>query len=105
MKTLLALPPDWNSYAARQIDFAAVSGAVEILVAVMDDRTPLPTFVPVATGGVLLEWHTNVADLEVTVTPNGRAHVYFELVGAQPIELDGLTQEVMGPVKAALQAI
>lgn len=105
LNAIFALPADWNSYAARQIEVVAVAGAVEILLAVMEERTPLPTFVPVANGGVLLEWHTNAADLEVATLPNGRAHVVFEKVGSEPVEIEGLPQELMEPVKAFLQEI
>lgn len=105
LNAMSALPADWNSYAARQIDPVAVTGAVEILLAIMEDKTPLPTFVPVSNGGVLLEWHTLAADLEAAVLPNGRAHVVFEKVGSEPTEIEGLPQEVMGPLKVFLQAI
>lgn len=105
LNAISALPADWNSYAARQIEPAAVTGAVEILLAIMEDRTPLPTFVPVPNGGILLEWHTTAADLEVAVLPNGRAHVVFEKIGSVPVEIEGLPQELMGRVKAFLQEI
>jgi hypothetical protein len=104
LNALSALPANWNSYAARQIDVGAVTGAAELLLAVMEDDTPLPTFVPIANGGVLLEWHTAAADLEVAVLPTGRTHVVFEK-GNTPVEVEGLSQEVTGSVKAFLQEI
>jgi hypothetical protein len=100
-----ALPANWNSYAAREIQVGAVTGAVELLLAVMDERKPLPTFVPVPNGGVLLEWHTAAGDLEVTVLPAGRMHVVFEKAGVQPVEAEGLPQELMGRVRAYLEQI
>jgi hypothetical protein len=105
LNAISALPADWNSYAAQQIEPTAVTGAVEILLAIMGDGTPLPTFVPVANGGVLLEWHTANADLEIAVLPNGRAHVVFEKAGAEVIEKEGLPQELVGQLKAFLQGI
>ena len=102
---LYALPPNWNSYSARRIDITAVTDAVGLLMAAMDDGKPLPTFVPVASGGVLLEWHTMSADLEVTVLPNRRANIVFEKVNEAPIEVQGLAQEVAAPLKAFLQQI
>lgn len=103
LDAISALPANWNSYAARQIEFESVAGAVEIMLAVMDEETPLPTFMPVANGGVLFAWHTLAADLEVAVLPNGRAHVVFERVGSEAVEIDGLPQELMARVKAFLQ--
>jgi len=105
LNAISALPADWNSYTARQVEFTAVAGAVEILLAVMEEDTLLPTFVPVANGGVLLEWHTSTADLEVTALPNGRARIVFEKVGGDAIEIEGLPQELMGKLKAFLREI
>lgn len=105
LNALSALPANWNSYAALQIDVEAVTGAVELLLGVMDENKPLPTFVPVSHGGVLLEWHTAAADLEITILPSGRIHVVFEKADAEPIELAGLPQELMEAVRGFLQAI
>jgi len=105
LNALSALPANWNSYAARQIDVGAVTGAAELLLAVMEDDTPLPTFVPIANGGVLLEWHTSKADLEVSVLPNGCTHVVFEKGINAPVEVEGLSQEVTSSVKAFVQQI
>jgi len=105
LNALSALPANWNSYAALQIDVEAVTGAVELLLGVMDENKPLPTFVPVSHGGVLLEWHTAAADLEIGILPSGRIHVVFEKADAEPIELEGLPQEIMEPVRGFLQAI
>lgn len=103
---ILALPAGWNSYAAKAIDFSAVTSAVEVLLGVMDEKTPLPTVVPVSSGGVLLEWHTMNADLEVRVMPNGRVRVTFERVNEEPREpVEGLTQEVLSPLQAFLREI
>ena len=65
-----------------------------VLLAVMGEKTPLPTFVPVANGSVLLEWHTDAADLEITVLPSGRTHVVFQKADGEPTEFEGLPQEV-----------
>ncbi len=103
---ILALPAGWNSYAAKAIDFSAVAAAVEVLLGVMEEKTPLPTVVPVPSGGVLLEWHTMAADLEVRVMPNGRVQVAFEKVNEEPRDpVEGLSQEVLAPLKAFLQEI
>src|SRR5258706_15557831 len=36
LNTIAALPADWNSYNAKEIDFIAVTGAVEVLLGIMD---------------------------------------------------------------------
>jgi hypothetical protein len=105
LNELSALPLNWNSYSARQIGVGAVTDAVELLSAVMEDDKPLPTFVPTVAGGVLLEWHTANADLEVTVRPTGRAHVVFERAGEDPLEVEGLPQEVVSRLRTFLQNV
>jgi hypothetical protein len=105
LNVLSALPANWNSYAAKELDVAAVTGAVQLLVGVMSENTPLPTFVPVPNGGVLLEWHTHTVDLEVSVLPSGRMHVFCERAGQDPIEFEGLPQEKIGQLKGLIQGI
>jgi hypothetical protein len=105
LNALSALPANWNSYGAREIDTEALTGAVGILLAVMSDRTPLPTFVPIANGGVLLEWHTPAADLEITVLSSGRTHVVFEKSDEESVEFEGLPQEVTGRIAELLREI
>lgn len=105
LNALSALPVNWNSYGAREIDTEALTGAVGILLAVMGERTPLPTFVPVANGGILLEWHTATADLEITVLSSGRTHVVFEKADGEPVEFEGLPQEVTVRVAELLREI
>jgi hypothetical protein len=105
LNTLSALPPNWNSYTARQVNVNAVTDAVRLLVAIMDDSKPLPTFVPTSNGGVLLEWHTASADLEVAILPNRRGHVVFEKMNQDPVEFEGLPQEFAEPLKTFLKDI
>ena len=67
---LLELPPGWNSYRARRVEFDAVKHAADLLFNVADHGTPRPAIVPTARGGVQLEWHGD-DDIEIEVAPNG----------------------------------
>jgi hypothetical protein len=72
------LPPNWDSYGADTIRHSSILATIELLLAVMRDDTPLPSFVPTSRRTVLLEWHMRGFDLEVEVRAPGRLHVVFE---------------------------
>lgn len=105
LNTIAALPSGWNSYSSREIHPDAVASAVQILLEIMGEDTALPTFVPVPNGGILLEWHTQTADLEIEVMTNGRVRADLDKVGAPPAEVEGLPQELAAELKALLLQI
>lgn len=72
------LPANWDSYGAQTIRHSNILATVELLLAVMRDDTPLPSFVPTNRRTILLEWHVGGFDLEVEVRGTGRLHVAFE---------------------------
>jgi hypothetical protein len=78
LASLLNLKPGWNSYAAPQIDRAAVIKALQLLDQTMPDLAPPPSVVPSSRGGVQLEWHTHGIELEVLILSSGEFSVYFE---------------------------
>jgi len=76
------IPENWNSYGAKQVSRTSILAAIELLLYVMDDETPVPAIVPTNRGTVILEWHTRGIDLEVEVLAHGRVHVAFEAARA-----------------------
>jgi hypothetical protein len=72
------LPTNWDSYGARKIRHSSIRAAIELLLCVMDERTPAPAVVPTNRGTVMFEWHAGGVDLEVEAFGPGRAHVAFE---------------------------
>jgi len=77
LSELLALATNWDSYGAPSVDPRSVASALEALSWVMRSDTIVPTVVPTVQGGVQVEWHTRGIDLEIEVSPLGRAYVYF----------------------------
>src|SRR6476659_749758 len=67
LQTLLALPPNWNSYGARTIQPDVVQATSSLLHDIARDDTPQPAIVPTVRGGVQLEWHTRGVDLEIEI--------------------------------------
>lgn len=78
LKHLLTLGPNWDSYGARPIEPMAVFEAIYFLHAAMPCQGQPPQIVPTVSGGLQLEWHTGVADLEVEVDAQGRYELSFE---------------------------
>jgi hypothetical protein len=72
----LALPANWDSYGAHRVDLNSVASAGQALCLIMRSDTIPPTVVPTPDGAIQLEWHTRGLDLEIEVSPLGRAYVF-----------------------------
>jgi len=75
---LLLLAPGWDSYGATKIDHDVVESARQLLRAIADRDTPMPSVVPTSSGGVQLEWHASGIDLEIALQTDKPPHVFFE---------------------------
>jgi hypothetical protein len=72
----LALPANWDSYAACRVDVNTVEKAFQALCSAMRGDALPPTVVPTVHGGVQFEWHTRGVDLEIEFSPMGRRYVW-----------------------------
>lgn len=78
LNSLLCLDENWDSYGAHRVSLEAVFAAIYVLASVLQENTPLPTFVPTPSGDVQLEWHQSGIDLEVEVNSSGNIEIFFE---------------------------
>ena len=105
---LSKLQQNWDSYGASPVSTQAITFAIQVMNEIMAERTPLPTIVPTADGGVQLEWHLAGIDLEVEVSSEGILSVLYEdAADQQPWEeefafIPGLK---VGDLKERLQTI
>lgn len=74
---LLRLPSDWDHYGARAVDPQSALATARFLLAVLTEDCFLPKLVPTVSGNIQLEWHTDAADLEIEVRPQGPSGAYF----------------------------
>ena len=74
---LLRLPSDWDHYGAKAVDPQSALATAKFLLAVLSEDCLLPKLVPTVAGNVQLEWHTDAADLEIEVGPQGPSSAYF----------------------------
>jgi hypothetical protein len=63
---LRLLPTNWDSYGGAPLEDVHARAAIQFLHAVMTDYLPLPDFIPLADGGVELEW--DVGDRQLAFT-------------------------------------
>jgi hypothetical protein len=81
LEKLSELSDDWDSYGGKAIERDALLMALNLIGAIYSARVPEPAIVPVATGGIQFEWHTRQKELEISLSPNGQASLYFEEIG------------------------
>lgn len=89
LNKLTALPPNWDSYGARQINVSCAAVAFHVLMDAMREDTPAPAIVPTSDGHIQFEWHMRGIDLEVEVISPVDINVMYEdhYSGQPPQEL------------------
>jgi hypothetical protein len=75
---LLGLKPGWDSYGAPRVKPEAGQAAFDLLRDIMRARTPVPSIVPTADGGVQIEWHIKGVDLQIEVRSPTQITACFE---------------------------
>ena len=105
LNRLSELQANWDSYGAKPIDRNAVLMALNLIGAIHDPHTPEPTIVPLASGGIQFEWHTPQKDLEVSLSPNGQASIYFERTGKPSTTSEGNISDLLGQIQSLVRAL
>lgn len=68
---VLKLERGWDSYDAERITNAAGMQALRILTNGIDEASATPAIIPVADGGIQVEWHHKSRDVEICIGPQG----------------------------------
>lgn len=105
LEKLSELSNDWDSYGAKAIERDAVLMALNLIGAIYSAHVPEPAIVPVATGGIQFEWHTPQKDLEISLSPNGQASVYFEEVGNPVVNFEGNVSDLLGQMQSLTRSL
>ena len=77
LQGLATLPQNWDSYGGSRLTFEATLAALDFMARFLSEHAKEPTIVPASSGGVQLEWHRHVGDLEVTFSPEGALSAFF----------------------------
>lgn len=76
---LLDLPNNWDGQGAHRISGDVFRFVIDIIYEIYGGRDkPNPQLVPLAYGGIQVEWHTEKGDLEVEVPRKLCFSLYFE---------------------------
>lgn len=99
--TLLKLEENWDSYGAKRILPETIAATLQLLFAIMDDKSPSASIVPTPKGNVQIEWHRFGIDLEIEVTAEGKYSVLYEdhTESADFYEDNSFQQTILNPSK------
>ena len=82
---LFTLPRDWDSYGSPPPSEVAIMAAVRLILRIDLESFLSPLVVPVAGGGVQLEWSLGSREVEIEINDRGSAE-YLKSSGGKPIE-------------------
>lgn len=105
VEDLTALAPGWDGYGAKAIDAGVALQVVSFLLDHAYRTLPEPAIVPLADGGLQIEWHHNGVDLEIAFSDD-EAAVFLEdhqtgLTEERPVdEASAVFSNVMGRLTA-----
>ena len=77
---LLILAPGWNSYSAKPIAPQNAERAILLVWELLQLGVPAPLVVPRVRGGIQLEWHTEIGDLEIYIDSPDQISFFAEHV-------------------------
>jgi hypothetical protein len=97
----LLMTDSWNS-GGKRTKRAAVVNILEVLIEVLDSRTPAPYVVPTWSGGVQVEWHRNNVDFEIESDPQGAIEYFYRDSNE---EREGRVWDAFGQLAQYVQAV
>ena len=74
--SFLRYPPGWDGYGGRPIDHSTAQFAAEILATCASVQAPAPSLVPLAYGGVQIEWHRCGWDIEIEIADPNEVYLF-----------------------------
>jgi hypothetical protein len=86
IEALTALAHGWDSYGGQPVAADAAMGAVRFLAETAYPELPEPAVVPLADGGVQIEWHRGGLDIEVTFSDEHAGMYVEDLAGGEAYE-------------------
>ncbi len=89
-----SLNDNWDSYGGKRINRDLIGSSLSILAQAMEDASPVPAVVPLADGGLQLEWHRKQQDLEV-VFPTDDAPQFFYQNRVTGVGQEGFASDVV----------
>ena len=86
--SLLKLEENWDGHGGRPVRFDTAVFAVSLLDGIMWPDTPYPEIVPLAYGGLQIEWHESGIDLEIEIVAPNEVYVSYADANTDETEED-----------------
>jgi len=93
---LESLGHNWNSYGSVPPSAWVIGTAIDFICKVPFDNPPMPRIMPVAGGGIQMEWEKGRRELEVEIHPDTTIEV-LQAINGRPLNPD----EVSSPAPRA----
>lgn len=95
---LLRLPGHWDAQGAAPIRRDVADDVVSFLSRFLDTHSAAPWVVPLADGGLQLEWHRGGLDIEVAFSADDAPEMHV-------VDLDSETQWELDPLSEAIETV
>jgi hypothetical protein len=76
--TVLSLRENWDSYGGKRTSADSIKQALAVLTQIMEVNSPVPSVVPLGSGGLQLEWHRKQQDLEIVFELDAAPIFYYQ---------------------------
>jgi len=91
LNELCKLAKNWDGYNSVPTTFDVAHFSYSLLEQLYREDTPLPSIVPLANGGLQIEWHKNNLDIEIVVHEPNLTSVWVDDITT---EEDGVETEM-----------
>jgi hypothetical protein len=71
------LSENWDSYGGKPINRDLIKQSLDTLVLIMKGDSPAPAVVPLGDGGIQIEWHRKLQDLEIVFPADDAPQFYY----------------------------
>jgi hypothetical protein len=93
----LDLPPNWDSYGGMPLRYDTGMFALHVLSSIMNESIPVPSVVPISSGGAQFEWHQNGLDIELFIAAPYESELFVhDRNSGEPPETTELKTDLSG---------
>jgi hypothetical protein len=101
LANLSRLTLGWDSYRALPLDRERAEAAMSFLVSFLERDSEPPSLIPLADGGLQLEWHSGGVDVEVAFPRDEEPEVYAHVLDTG-VEWSGHPEELPPAITSSL---
>jgi hypothetical protein len=84
LQDLVSLEVGWDGYQGEPVSFENATFVLRVLEAICSDDTPTPHIVPGSDGDLQIEWHTQIAEIELHILAPNNVHAWISTAETGP---------------------